>query len=278
MNGIEVCYCGNAKAFPQILLSAMSMAEHCGRAIKVRLVTADLTDLDERFVPIDERMCAVLREALKDRNADSDTVIVDVEAQYRASLSGGKNEKGHYTPYAQFRLLFDLVDDMPEKVIYLDTDTMFVGDISPMWDVDVEGVEFAAVKDVVLSKMLKPSYFNSGVMILNLKRCRETGLLAKCRKMVKNRKMIMPDQTALNKYATAKLLLPRRFNEQRDIREDTVIKHLCRRIKRYGLLLRIDNFKQTDRDAVHNKMKTHAFDVIFARYDELAEKYPEIIK
>ena len=53
MNGIEVCYCGNAKAFPQILLSAMSMAEHCDRAIKVRLVTADLTDLDERFIPID---------------------------------------------------------------------------------------------------------------------------------------------------------------------------------------------------------------------------------
>ena len=275
MNGIEVCYCGNVKAFPQILLSAMSMAEHCDRAIKVRLVTADLTDLDERFVPIDERMCAVLREALKDRNADSDAVIVDVEAQYRASLSGGKNEKGHYTPYAQFRLLFDLVDDMPEKVIYLDTDTMFVGDISPMWDVDVEGVEFAAVKDVVLSKMLKPGYFNSGVMILNLKRCRETGLLAKCRKMVKNRKMIMPDQTALHRLHKARLILPRRFNEQRRPKSDTVIKHFCRGIRWFPFFC-IYNYKQWERDNVHNKLRLFCFDDLYEEYDRLLAEHPEV--
>ena len=37
--------------------------------------------------------------------------------------------------------------------------------------------------------------------------------------------MIMPDQSALDRLTSSKLLLPRKFNEQRSLRKDTVIKH-----------------------------------------------------
>ena len=41
--------------------------------------------------------------------------------------------------------------------------------------------------------------------------------------------MIMPDQTALHKLGKRRLYLPRRFNEQRGLREDTVVKHFLPR-------------------------------------------------
>ena len=66
---------------------------------------------------------------------------------------------------------------------------------------------------------------NSGVLLLNLANMKNNNSLTKCRKMCLERKMLLPDQTALNKCCNRKLFLPRKFNEQKERKEDRGIKN-----------------------------------------------------
>lgn len=269
---IHLCYCGNKKVFPQILLSLLSAVKHTDSALTVRIFTMDLTDVDERFTPITEGQRYILQSVICEKNAQSKVLLVDVGKEYRKYLMGGRNEGGFYTPYALLRLLFDKVE-LPDKLIYLDTDTMFCGDVAELWSYDVGDCEFGAVKDKEGSFWINRRYCNSGVLLLNMKRCRETDLFAGVRRMVMSRRMIMPDQSALNKLAKKKCFLPRRFNEQRGIRPDTVIKHFCRGFRWFGPFFIIYNYKQTDRKNVHEKLKIFCFDDIYEKYDRLSEQY-----
>lgn len=84
--------------------------------------------------------------------------------------------------------------------------------------------------------------------------------------------MRLSDQDALNRCASKKLLLPRRFNEQRKICPDTVLKHFCRGI-RWLPFFYVYNIKQTEREKVHKELKITEFDDIYRQYDEIVAKY-----
>ena len=85
------------------------------------------------------------------------------------------------------------------------------------------------------------------------------------------RRMIMPDQSALHRLGKRRMYLPRRFNEQRDIRDDTVIKHFCRGI-RWLPFFHIYDIKQWEREKVHKSLKIAFFDDLYEEYDRLAER------
>ena len=271
MQEMQICYCGNRTVFPQLLLSVLSVIKHTARPVRVFVFTMDLTDIRRDFVAVSQRQCEILDSVLREKNENSGAVLVDVGNEYRQYLMGGKNQKSMYTPYAQLRLIFDKCD-LPDKLIYLDTDTMCCGDIGKLWDTDIENYEFGAVKDVEGSFWINKNYCNSGVLLLNMAECKRTGLLERVREYIRYHHLIMPDQSALNKLATKKLILPRAFNEQRDIREDTVIKHFCAGWRLWPYF-KLYNYKQTDRKSVREKLRIHCFDDIYSVYDGLQKKY-----
>lgn len=263
-------YCGNKGVFPLLLLSVLSVLEYNSRPISLYLITMDMNELNEKFVPFSENQRAILERELKRVNPRNKVTVCRMEEEYRAHLLGGKNENGFYTPYAQLRLLFDLIPALPDKLLYLDTDVMCTADLSALWDTDVSEYQFGAVRDAGMH-FIRPNYFNSGVMLINLKKIRRTGCFIRVRERVKNRRMIMPDQSALNDLVKNRLFLPRKFNEQRGLREDTALKHFCRGVKWYGPIPIIYNYKQSDREKVHKKLKTDVFDAVYEKYDEIVK-------
>ncbi|MGY0536968.1 glycosyltransferase family 8 protein [Nocardioides sp. YJ-D4] len=108
-------------------------------------------------------------------------VVVDGFADVKVSTS-------HLTAPAYFRLkLPDLFPDV-DKIIYLDVDTVIESDLSPLYAQDVNDVYVAAVPAAVYHlrsaeaarAMGIPSfdrYVNSGVMVMNLEKMREDGLV-----------------------------------------------------------------------------------------------------
>lgn len=266
---IYICYCGNKKVFPLILMSVMSVAKHTKAPVTVYLATMELTEEDPAYLPISENQRGIAERALQGGNKESEVLLIDAKEAYVSRFSGSKNEKNAYTPYAQLRLLFDLFD-VPDKLIYLDVDIMCCSDLSALWQEDVEGCEFGAVKDYMGKFWINRRYCNSGVLLLNMKLIRETDFFRRVIGYIKTHKMMMPDQTALNKLAKNKRILPRRFNEQRGIAKDTVLKHFCRGIKWYPFFFVVYNYKQTEREKVHKKLGIYDFDDIYEAFDEIA--------
>jgi len=249
-------------------MTVLSMIKHCDKPLDIILLSMDLSDVNEKFKPFSEEQRALMEKHIREVNDNSRVRIIDVTELQLQYFSSGKNQKSGYTPYAYIRLFLDLLD-VPEKIVYLDADIMCCASVEEYYDIDISDYEFAATLDVVGHKFFPNNYCNSGVLLLNIPKIRETGLFAKAREMVKKRTMLMPDQSAINKLCVAKLVLPYRFNEQRDIKPDTVFKHFCKGFKWYGPILTSYNHKQWHREKVHTKLGIYDFDDIYEKFDKI---------
>ncbi len=263
---INVCYCCNRRIFHGVVLSAISVAMRASDALTIYLLTMDLTDVGESFSPITGEQADVLEKILKNYNEASEVKLTDCTDLYRKNMLGGKNESSGYTPYMFLRLFLDRIEGMPSKMLYLDADVMALADIAELYDIDVNDVELAAVLDKVGHFWITEQYFNSGVLLLNLDKIRESGLFKKCVDFCRERKLIMCDQSALNKFVTDKKILPYKYNEQRDIQEDTVIKHFCKGFIWY-------DFKQWERETVKKKFGDDIFKEEYEAFDRFDEMY-----
>lgn len=76
-----------------------------------------------------------------------------------------------------------------DRVLYLDCDIVVMGDIRPLWDTPLDGVGVAAVEDMgcreaaryeVLKYPMEDSYFNAGVLLVNLAYWREHDVPRAC--------------------------------------------------------------------------------------------------
>ena len=110
-------------------------------------------------------------------------------------------------------------------------------------------------------------------MVNNKEKIKETGLLVKARELIKNRKLIFADQSAIYYSTTSKLLLPRIYNEQSKFnKKDTVICHFCKRLL-WRPYPHTENFKQWQIEEVHKILKCYAFDKDLEEYVELKKQY-----
>lgn len=275
---ISICYSGNKGYFEGLLMSVMSVAKCTKEQICIYVLTMDLHEDNPNFLPYSDEQISLLNDIVKAYNKKSEVFKCDVTDLYKNHLREGKNHENGYTPYAMLRLLSDLIPSFPDKMIYLDIDTMCCSDIKQFFDIDVEGYDFAACKDYMGRFWIRPSYCNSGSILMNLKQMKADGLLMKCREMVFKKKMLMPDQTALNKYGKKKYL-PFMFNEQRKIKSNTVIKHFCKGIVFFlPFGFHIYNIKQWQREKVHKSLKITMFDDIYAEVDKLKATHNECFK
>ena len=109
---------------------------------------------------------------------------------------------------AYYRLLLSSILTDVDKVLYLDVDTAVLGDISPLFRLDMDGYALAAVKDVVpcfddhrmsLSIPYDKDYFCSAVMLINLEYWREHDAEARLIEFAKRDRIVYcHDQDALN--------------------------------------------------------------------------------
>lgn len=178
---IALLYCGNRAVFPGMLLSLLSVTEHCKAPLWVHILTMDLTDTDKRFTPVTEKQAAFLETTLQRVNGESRVTLHDCGALYRETLADSPNAATGYTPYTLLRLLIDRLPTLPERLLYLDTDTVALADITPLYTFDLAGREFAAARDFLGKFFIHPRYMNAGVMLFSLPALRESDLLTKAR-------------------------------------------------------------------------------------------------
>ena len=262
---IALLYCGNRAVFPGMLLSLLSVTEHCKAPLWVHILTMDLTDTDARFTPVTEKQAAFLETTLQRVNGESRVTLHDCGALYRETLADSPNAATGYTPYTLLRLLIDRLPALPERLLYLDTDTVALADITPLYTFDLAGREFAAARDFLGKFFIHPRYMNAGVMLFSLPALRESDLLTKARALCCRKKLPFPDQDVLNRLARRKRFLPRRFNEQFRERDGTVIRHFSKTIRLFPVFHTV-NVKPWDIDGIHAHYHTTRYDALYARF------------
>lgn len=265
MNQIPILFAGNANVFDGMVIAALSIVKHHTGALKVFLFTMDLRDIDPAFRPISEEQRAYIEEIYRSANPESRVSLVDIGPFYREQLLNAPNQDNRYTPYTLLRLFADRIPELPDKVIYLDTDTVLSGDIAELYSQDLGDAEFAGVRDRYGCHFFGINYLNAGVLLLNLAKIRETGLFQRSLDACARKKIFLSDQTVINRYAKKKKVLPRRFNEQKNLRDDTVIRHFSMTII-WLPKFRTQNIKPWHVEKVHDVLHITQFDDILTDY------------
>ena len=270
---VNILFAGNKKVFDGALTELISICNRTKEAVTCYIFTMDVSRIKPEFTCIEDEQIEFLNEVVKSKNQNNKVIKVDITEMYEKEFGGCKNEGAYCTPYTLLRLFADKIENMPDKLLYLDIDMMAADDITKLYNIDITNYEYAAVKEKYGSIFLWPDYINAGMLLLNMKKIKETGMLEKARKLIKTKKFLFADQTAVYKATTSKMLLPRKFNEQASFkRDDTVICHFCKR-----LLLRpyphTTNFKQWQIDKVHSELKCYRFDDDLAEYTKLKHEF-----
>ena len=106
---------------------------------------------------------------------------------------------------------------------------------------------------------------------MNMRKIRQSNLLGKALGLCCRKKVFLPDQTAINKFARKKLILPSKFNEQKSLSCDTIIRHFSMTLKFFPKF-RKQNIKPWHIDKVHDVLNIYEFDDTFERYREIIDK------
>ena len=270
---MNILLCGNQKVFDGALSELISITNKTKEVVTCYIYTMELTRIKPEYTSIKDEQIEYLNKVVKTKNPENRVIKVDVTDLYEKEFGNCKNENAYCTPYTLLRLLAVLVPEMPDKVLYLDIDMMARDDISKLYNIDISDYEYAAVKEKYGSVFIWPDYINAGMLLLNMKKIKETGLLKKARELIKNKKLLFADQSAIYYSTVKKLLLPRIYNEQSKFnKKDTVICHFCKR-----LLLRpyphTENYKQWHIEEEHKILKCYAFDNDLEEYVKLKKEY-----
>ena len=272
---INILFCGNYKVFDGALTELISITNKTSEAVNCYIYTMDVSRINPDFISMSDEQIDFLNKVIKSKNLENKVTKIDVTEIYEKEFGHGKNENAYCTPYTLLRLFADIVPNMPEKLLYLDIDMMAAKDIAELYNTNIEKYEYAAVKEKYGSKIIRPDYINAGMLLLNLNKIKETGLLEKARALIKKRKLPFADQDAIFWSTTSKLLLPRKFNEQASFRrQDTVICHFCKRLM-YKPYPHTENFKQWQIDGIHKELKCFSFDDDLNEYLEWKKEFEQ---
>lgn len=129
--------------------------------------------------------------------------FVLVDREKFASLCGSANER--FLPECFLKLkMADFLEGV-DRVIFLDSDIVVIGNIAELWNIDIEGYSIGAVRDFANLRHLADitgghEYFNSGILLINLKKWREENTEERLFSFLKEYpdRMVWNDQDLLN--------------------------------------------------------------------------------
>lgn len=244
-NLINILFAGNEKVFDGILSCMLSvlMRTKSREAFNFYILTMDVSRIRPEYKPLTERQTAFLERTAVHYHAQNHVERIDVTKLYEREFGGCPNEGAYCSPYTLLRLLADLLPGIPDKVLYLDVDLLFQRDIRLLYHISVEGYEYAAARDHYGKYLVNPRYINAGVLLLNMKEIRRTGLFERARRLLRIKRLVFADQSALYRCTSHRRILPQRFNDQKFLHKHTVVRHFSRRLF-YLPYPHTDNIKQ----------------------------------
>lgn len=272
---MNILFCGNDKVFDGMLMAALSILKRTDSPDPVTfyVFTMDVSHIKGTYLPVSDRQISFFDEVVKKYHRENRVLKIDVTALYRSEFDKCPNEQAYCSPYTLIRLFADLVE-LPDKVLYLDVDVMFNRDARLLYDIDITGYEYAAARDHYGKYLIHPNYINAGVLLLNLAHMKKTGILAKARELIRTKKLVFADQSALLRATTRKKMLPQKFNDQKFLHKSTVVRHFSKRLF-YFPYPHTDNIKQWHIEKLHRVFGYHQFDDILEEYLTLKKKFEE---
>ncbi len=238
---INLLCCVNDKFVNPMINLMYSIRHFCGSPINLYVLSTKLSDYS-----ID-----LINEKMKYLNISPTIKVV--------SLPNYDTHSSKWSLDVYLKVFaFEFMPKEVDKVLYLDSDMLNLNNISNIYNFDINGKYLAASIDIDVNHSMvfgrrkklgiKHDYFNSGMLILNLKKQREDWSYEKINKVIQNNELLYPDQDLFNMLCEEKdiLFVPYKYNFQSwhmlvdekclEVFDPSIIHFICHRkpwIERY---------------------------------------------
>jgi len=263
---MNILFCGDKNVCDGIFLSTLSILKNTNEKLNIYILTASTGS--HSAIPQD--FAHKLQASIDETHSGSEIILLDISDIFNKYLPTA-NMGTRFTPLCMLRLFADMLPEIPDRILYLDTDVLCRKDFKDFYYLDISNVEIAGVPDRYgkwfFGNIFLHDYFNSGVLLMNMSNIRKSGLFEKCRCMCRDKKMFMPDQSALNKLAV-KQKVSAKYNAQGKIKSDTVFKHFTTFFKFFPYIHSV-TIKPWHKDKLHSELKIYEFDYILDEYERI---------
>lgn len=271
---MNILFSGNDNVFDGILSCLLSIWKRTQvkEPFHVYILTMDVSRIKPEYKAVEDEKIAFLQEVAREYNPQNKIIKIDVTKIYEREFANCPNEQCYCSPYTLLRLFIDLIPEIPDKILYLDVDILFNRDIALLYNTDLEGFEYAASRDHYGKYLIHPNYINAGVLLFNMKEARNTKLFEKARALIKTKKLMFADQSAIYRSTTRKKMLPQKFNDQKFLHKSTVVRHFSKWLF-YLPYPHTDNIKQWHVSKVYSVFHYEEFDDVLYEYIYLRRKF-----
>ena len=266
---MNILYCGDENIIDGLLISITSLLKNNNDILNIYVLTINIKNEKYNITGISDAEIGFLDKKVKQKNIKNFVKKIDITEIFKDEIPE-KNMSTRFTPCCMLRLYADKIEELPNKILYLDNDVIARQDISELYNQNIDNYEIAGVLDFYgkwffKNNIFKFDYINSGVLLLNLEKIKQTKLFEKCRKKCREEQIFMPDQSSINKLATSKKILNRKFNEQRKLQNETVLQHFTISFRLLPWFHSL-TVKPWQIDKVHTQLKIFEYDDIFNEY------------
>lgn len=129
---------------------------------------------------------------------EEDIIFINMNNDINMKYFEGKDKIGNWSVAACYRCILPDLLTGEDYILYLDTDIICNGDLSKLWTLDMDNTYFAAVAENHSPNNYRGTYYNSGVLFMNLKLMRQNKITQKLLECITTEKLLYPDQDALN--------------------------------------------------------------------------------
>lgn len=274
---MNILFCGDRNVQDGLLIAVLSLLENTQEHLDIYVLTLDMSMNGRIYSPIEQTFVDYLNETVSAQYDDRlYTKLIDTTDLFKDETPDA-NLSTRFTPCCMLRLFADKIDEIPDRILYLDTDVICRRDFGDFYYQNMDGVEIAGVLDYYGSwffrkNIFKRDYLNSGVLLMNMCELRNTGLLSSCRHMCTTKQMFMPDQSALNKLSVSKRICEIKYNDQRRLHSDTVFQHFTTHF-RFFPYVRTETVKpwQTEEVTTILHIPESEYGALFAKYYDIKE-------
>ena len=274
---MNILFCGDRNVQDGLLIAVLSLLENTQEHLDIYVLTLDMSMNGRIYSPIEQTFVDYLNETVSAQYDDRlYTKLIDTTDLFKDETPDA-NLSTRFTPCCMLRMFADKIDEIPDRILYLDTDVICRRDFGDFYYQNMDGVEIAGVLDYYGSwffrkNIFKRDYLNSGVLLMNMCELRKTGLLSSCRHMCTTKQMFMPDQSALNKLSVSKRICERKYNDQRRLHSDTVFQHFTSHF-RFFPYVRTETVKpwQTEEVTTILHIPESEYGALFAKYYDIKE-------
>ncbi len=197
---IPIFYAADEKYMPYLAVALTSLKETKTEDYDYRihvLYTGDLNGYSKKIKQMEEECFSIFFEDVTEKiNRITDCMFC----------------RDYYTPAIYYRLMIPEMFPQYDKVLYMDCDTVLLTDVAELYNVKIGGNYIGAVADQAVAAVPQfvtyvknalgidaNHYFNSGVIVMNLRKFREINFYEKFNAVLRSYNFtIAPDQDCLN--------------------------------------------------------------------------------